>query len=105
MVNSFFRFEDCVVYEIYPQSETPHLTKIAHLDFDFTMELYLLPEKVIWFDIDDDKIVFRIWNYRFALNHSISFSVHLNMDKFLILKVHFIFSKVLKLASNPFVGR
>ena len=32
MVN-WFR-ENSSVYEIYPQSETPHLTQIAHLDLD-----------------------------------------------------------------------
>ena len=93
IVNSFFRFEYCVVYEIYPQSETPHLTQIAHLDFDFSVDLYLLPGKVIWYDIDDDMIVFRIWNYRLAPDHSISFSIHLDSDNFL-LKVHFISLKL-----------
>ena len=92
-VNSFFRFENSVVYEIYPQGETLHLTQIAHLDFDSNMNLYLLPGKVIWYDIYNDIIVFRNWNYRLAPNHSISFSVHLDIDKSLTLKVHFISPK------------
>ena len=70
------------------------------------MNLYLLPGKVIWYKIDDDKtrIVFRIWNYELAPNYSISFAVHLDPDNF-FLEVHFVFSKALKLASNLFVGR
>ena len=35
MVDSFR--ENCSVYEIYPQSETPHLTQIAHLDLDLDL--------------------------------------------------------------------
>ena len=31
MVNSFFRFGKSSIYEIYPQSETPHLTQIARI--------------------------------------------------------------------------
>ena len=64
---------DCI-YEIYPQSETPQLTKIAlidntHLD---VVDGYLLPDKLIWFNLDTDKIIFRVWDYR--LNASVSFT-------------------------------
>ena len=96
MVNSFFfRYENCSVYEIYPESETPHLTKIAHLDFEHTKysPAHLLPEMVIWYGSYEDKVVFRIWDYR--LNHSITFSV---ADFFSFRpEVYFIFSKRLKL--------
>ena len=50
------------------------------------------------------EIVFRVWDYR--LNHSISFSVDVDVDKFEnALRVYFILSKALKLASNSFIGR
>ena len=82
MVNSFFSCQNCSVYEIYPQSEMPHLTKIAHLEFDSInySPVHLLPGTVIWFDLNDDMIVFRVWDYR--LNHSISFSVDIDVYKF-----------------------
>jgi hypothetical protein len=76
MVISVFRKKHSV-YEIYPQNETPHLTQIAHVDFNFesTMDLYLLPGKVMWYEFQDKKIVFRVWDYRLPLNRSISFSL------------------------------
>ena len=63
----------CSVYEIYPQSETPQLIQIAHLDFDPSMDppARLLPDKVIWYGFYEDKMVFRVWDFR--VNHSISF--------------------------------
>ena len=105
MVNSVSRYVDCSVYEFYPQSETPHLTKIAHLDFNPSEDpaYLLLPDIVIWYFFHDN-CVFWIWDYR--LNHSISFSVDVDVvNSNIVLKVYFIFSKALKLASNPFVGR
>ena len=51
----------------------------------------LLPGKVVWFDIGGNREVFKVWNYRLALNHSISFFVDLDMNKFFSLKVHFNF--------------
>ena len=100
MVNSVFRYVDCSVYEIYPQSETPHLTKIAHLDFNPSEDpaYLLLPDKVIWyFFLDHHGYVFWIWDYR--LNHSISFSVDVDTNEFKSSpEVYFILSKVLKLA-------
>ena len=108
IVNSFFRFGNCTVYKIYPQSETPHLTRIAHLDFDSTiMDPYLISEKVIWYGIydNDDRIVFRVWNYLLPLNHSISFSVQVNVNFKNFIKVHSILSKALKLVlRHSFVG-
>ena len=96
MVNPSFRNEYCSVYEIYPQMETPHLTKIAHLDFLNTSSAHLLlPGKVIWFDFYETKIVFRVWHYQ--LNHSICFSFVIDFDKF---EVYFILFKALKLTSK-----
>ena len=78
MVNLFFRYQNCAVYEIYPESKSPHLTLIGHLDFDPTKDpsAYLLPGKVIWYGFYEDRIIFRVWDYR--LNHSISFCAEVN---------------------------
>jgi hypothetical protein len=95
--------ETCSVYEIYPQSETPRLTRIAHLVvFDPPMWAFLLPRTVIWCYSVMDRIVLRVWDYR--LNHSISFSVVVNNFDYKP-EVYFIPSKGPKLASNSFVGR
>ena len=108
MINSFFFRKNSSVYEIYPQSETPCLTQIAHLDFDLTKNrpALLLPCTVISYDFldyDDSIVVFRVWDYR--LNHSISFSVDVDVSMFKSdLKVYFILSKALKSVSNSFVG-
>ena len=99
MVNSFSR-ETCSVYEIYPQSETPSLTQVAHLDFNPPFKAYLLPGIVIWCYYFMDRSVFRVWDYH--LNHSITFSVDNLGSKH---DVCFIPSEALKLASNSFVGR
>ena len=89
MDNFFFR-ENCFVYEIYPQSETPHLTQIAHLDLKPFMDLrpLLLPDTVIWFGYSRVKhnSVFRIWDYQ--LNHSIYFSIDVDYDQFITAKVY-----------------
>jgi hypothetical protein len=94
-MNSFFRYGDCSVYEIYPQSETPHLIQIAHFDFSPTDDplVYLLPDRVVWYDSYINRIVFRVWDYR--LNHSISFSVDVDANEFKNLEVYyFILSKL-----------
>jgi hypothetical protein len=107
MVNSFFSRDNCSVYEIYPQHETPHLSRIAHLDLDPPKEplARLLPDVVIWFGFNggSDKIVFRVWDYR--LNHSISFTVDLFVHYEDDLDVCFILSEALKLAFSSFFGR
>ena len=101
MVNSFFFRQTCSVYEIYPQTETPRLTRIAYLDVHSPPEVYLLPGTVIWRGPLMGRAVFWVWDYR--LNHSISFSV---VEYFgFQSEVYFILSKALKLASNSFVGR
>ena len=82
MVNCIFRDGICSVYEIYPKSESPHLTQIAHHDVDpsITYRACLLPGTVICYGFFPDRIVFRVWDYR--LNHSISFSADVELDKF-----------------------
>ena len=87
---------NCTVYEIYPESETPNLTQIAHLDFDPSesegFQVCLLPGTAIWHVLYDDTIVFRVWDYQ--LNHSISFSVDVVADYFASdLEVYFILLK------------
>ena len=103
LVNSFFR-KNCSIYEIYPQSETPHLTQIAHLDFGTPGNLpgFLVAGTVIWYSFSDDLdfMVFIVWDYR--LIHSIKFYIDCSGSK---NKVYFILSEALKLASNTFVGR
>ena len=109
MTDSFFRYRYCSVYEIYPQSETPHLTEIAHLDSGpdqgEDQRVHLLPGTAILFGYDyDNRIVFTIWDYR--LNHSISFSVDVDYDDLRqTINVDFILSKPVKLASDSSVGR
>jgi hypothetical protein len=99
----FFR-SYCSVYEIYPQSETPRITQIAHLDLDPSKDhpVHLLPHMLIWFGLNGDKdqtvTVFRVWDYR--LNHSKSFTVDVFEEYNSDLDVCSILSKALKLASN-----
>ena len=102
----FFR-SNCSVYEIYPQSETPHITQIAHLDnLDPSVNppIYLLPDMVIWCGLnrDRDQTVFRVWDYR--LNHSISFAVDVfEKNETYYHSVGIILSKALKLFYNSFI--
>ena len=108
MMDLFFRYEYCYVYEIYPQSETPHLTKIAHLDVGPSRgedaPVHLLPGTVIWFNFHNDSVVCRVWDYH--LNHSINFSVDVDVNKLEFqIEVDFNLSKALKLASNSLVDR
>jgi hypothetical protein len=63
------------VYEIYLQTETPHLTQIAEVDFKTSMDLHLLPGKVVWYERHHEAINFRVWDYLLPLNRSISFSL------------------------------
>ena len=81
MVNSYFR-DKCFFYEVYPQSETPHLvTQIAYLDFSPSRVpplAFLLPVTAIWWKACGDRFIFRVWDYR--LNYSTSFSVDVDVD-------------------------
>ena len=60
----------------------PRLTQIAHLDLEPDFRAHLLPGTVIWYGFygPEDMVVFRVWDYR--LNHSISFSVDVEIHKF-----------------------
>ncbi|KAF8805718.1 hypothetical protein BYT27DRAFT_7142220 [Phlegmacium glaucopus] len=71
--------QDCSIYEIYPQNETPQLTQIAHVNFDASVDLtaYLLPDRVIWCGFCEDRLVFRVWDFRG--NYSTSFSADVDM--------------------------
>ena len=106
--DEFFFRSHCSIYEIYPQSETPRLTQIAHLDLDNCPEVedpYLLPETVIfWYFSEDNlnKIVFTVWDYR--LNHSTSFSFDGIDADIEYSEVYPILPKALKFASNSFLG-
>ena len=68
------------VYEIYPQSETPQLTQVAHLNgpLPVFIETHLLPNKIVWYKGYGDRLVFMVWDYR--LNHSTTFSADINPD-------------------------
>ena len=106
MVNLIFRTE-CSIYEIYPQSKTPHLSQIADLDFNISdsedpPNCLFLPGLVFWYSFNEDeaRTVFRVWDYR--LNHSISFSAAAD---FIGYHVYFVLCKTLELASDSFVGR
>ena len=74
MYNEFVFRDTCSVYEIYPQSETPRLTRIAHLvDFNRPDCTYLFLSTVIWRYSVMDSIVLKVWDYQ--LNHSITFII------------------------------
>ena len=88
--------------KLTPQSETPHLIQIAHLDFGpfGNPPAFLSPGTVIWYDIYDDGIIFRVWDYR--LNHSIKFSVDVGVEPVEFkynFEVYYILFKALKLAN------
>ena len=76
------RLQNNNVYEIYPQSETPQLTKIALINNNAHPHYYgyLSPDKLIWSDLDSDKITVWVWDYR--LNASTSFRAHVDVEKF-----------------------
>jgi len=67
------RVSHITIFEIYPQSETPLLTQIAHFAADSKELLgHLLPDTLIFRELYKDGIIFRVLNYR--LNHSTRFS-------------------------------
>ena len=108
MYDEFVSRETCCVYEIYPQNETPRLTRIAHLvvfEPPQTICAYLLLGIVVWRYSVMDKIVLQVWDYQ--LNHSITFAIDNNFDYHWHWQheVYFILSKGIKLVSNLFVGR
>ena len=87
-----FRKIEYTIYEIYPESETPHLSQIAHLDrfhVDANFRLESLSGIVIWYRFHIDRIVFIVWDY--LLNHSTKFSVDYATRDFFNHKVYFLF--------------
>jgi len=90
---------------MHPQSETPQLIQIAHLDFDPTTDppAHLLSDKVIWYGFYEDRIVFRIWDFR--VNHSISFSADVDLERLSHnVEVYYKLFNMLKSVSDSFVG-
>ena len=67
------------IFEIYPKSERPLLTEIAHIASE-EQPAHLLPDTVVCRDIHDDRIVFRIVNYR--TNYSTRFSAAKRPDNY-----------------------
>jgi hypothetical protein len=98
-----FSLKHLSIYEIYPQSEIPLLTEIAHLDwFDSRSEepAHLLPDTLIYRVIHQNRIVFRVVNYR--TNYSACFSADVDVKKMGFVRVFFVLLKMLKVASNFF---
>ena len=101
LIPSFSSDDRLAIFEIYPQSEIPLLTEIARVDlFSEEQAIHLLPDTVICRRDVDDRIVFRVVNYR--TNHSTCFSTDYDVNSSEIdsVKVFFVSSKRLKLASN-----
>ena len=100
------KYEDTIsIFEIYPQSETPLLTQIAHVDW-FTEEdpAHLLPDTLIFRVFHEDRIVFRVVDYRTKYSTRFSVDVSVKMIGFKPnVEVFFVLSKMLKLASNYWV--
>ena len=101
MFRSFSHRYISLLYEIYPQSETPLLTQIAHLDCN-KIPVQLLTDSLIFWDFRDDTAIFRVWDYR--ANYSTCFAADINLRKF-NLKVLSVFSKMLKLVLTDSLGR
>jgi hypothetical protein len=90
-MRSFSNSYISILYEIYPQSETPLLTQIAHLDCnDIDAPVHLLTETLICRDFHDDRMVFRVWDYR--ANYSICFAADIDINK-VILEVFSVLPK------------
>jgi hypothetical protein len=104
--NSFFSSRYLSVFEIYPQSEMPVLTQIAHLHwipYEGAPD-HFLPNTLICSVSYDDRIVFRVLDYR--TNHSTCFSADVDMKRNLgFVRVFFVLSKTLKLDPNYLLGR
>ena len=69
------------IFEIYPQSETPMLVQIADLEWLSSEEspYHFLPDTLIYRTFHEDRIVFRVLNYR--TNHSARFSADVDVKK------------------------
>ena len=109
LINSSFFYissDHLSIFEIYPQSEIPQLTQIAHLGFSSEWEeiAHLLPDTLISRVDNDNRIVFRVVDYR--TNYSTFFSADFDTSRIThTIEVYFILSKTLKLASNYLLGR
>jgi hypothetical protein len=96
MVTLLYSIQHLSVYEIYPQSETPQLTQVAHLNVcaPTYSELHLLPNKVVWHKSYRGRIHFGVWDYR--LNHSTTFLADIHSDDcYCLVQVHFHFFQYL----------
>ena len=107
LISSFSSDDRLAIFEIYPQSEIPLLTEIGHIVlFSEAREkvAHVLPDTVIFRHDVDDRIVFRIVDYR--TNYSTSFSTDSEDDinKIGSVKVFFVPSKTLNLASNYYLS-
>jgi hypothetical protein len=90
-----------ILYEIYPQSESPLLTQIARLEC-IDPPAHLLTDTLVYFH--EDRMVFRVWDYR--SNYSTCFSTDIDVTRFKhIIKVFSVLSKMLKLALTDSLGR
>ena len=100
-----FSYKHLSIFEIYPQSEIPLLTQIAHLKWNPFEEVlvHFLPDTLIC-RIRDDKTVFKVVNFR--TNYSTCFTADVDTKKSCYsAKVFFVLSKILELASNYLLGR
>jgi hypothetical protein len=104
-----FSSDHLSIFEIYPQSEIPLLTQIAHLDWPDSEEaVHLLPDSVICHVFYENRIVFRVVDFR--TNYSTSFSADVDVKMIgsnlnYNVEVFFILLMTLKLASNYLLGR
>ena len=98
LILSFSSDDRLAIFEIYPQSEVPLLTEIGHVDlFSEEEAAHLLPDIVICRRDVDDRIVFRVVNYR--TNYSTCFSTDddVNASEIDSVKVFCVSSKRFKL--------
>ena len=71
------------IFEVYPQSEIPLITLIANVQYasDEEYPLHLLSDTLISCSnvrvLSEDRIIFRIWNYR--TNYATCFSVSVDL--------------------------
>ena len=97
LIHSFSFTRHLSIFEIYPQSEKPVLTLIAHLDFfsDLRYSEFLLTDILICIE-DEFRFALRVVDYR--KNCSKLFSPDFDLDS--PFKVFFVLSKMWRLPSN-----
>ena len=102
--NLSFSFGDFSIFEIYPQDKIPLLTQIARLDrYPSEYPEHLLPDTLICRVVHQERIVFRVVDYR--TNYSTCFSADVDVEEINYVKVFFVLFKMLKVASNFSLGR